>query len=576
MNTLDHKPVAFLCTGCKYYAIMKKLLLVCVLAVMAIAAIAQPSLQEGIRMLENENYKGALDQFNAIAKADPKNGSIYYYIGEVSYVQENAVEAEKAYKKGLSINSGCAECKVGIGKVLLDQGKKDEAKENFDAAMRLDKKNAEIYFLVGNAYLSSKNPDANKAAQYLGDARNLNAQVGKYWAHLGDAYEMLGNHGEAMTSYETAIEKDPKNTAAYIRIGKIWTGAKQYEKAIEYLQKAIELAPNDAQAYKDLIELYIQTNQYDKVTPLLTKYTELMGDDIDAKVRLVKFLTFQAKDYDRAIETGEPLLKSNPDQYTLHRWLAWAYWEKGLAKESYDHSKMLFDEISKKDDRQAYPSDYNYMAKAALKMGNIDEAAHIYRKYIELDSVPALDIYGQLAKAYYDAKNYEQAIAYYLRKAAIKELSVADLYYLGICYYFLDKNEQADSAFAKVLSITPDYIPGWKMRIKIANITDSLKTPQFLAKGLYDTLMPLISVDKEKYKKDIIEASHYLASYYVQVSENATEKAKEEKLKGTTYTMSSWKSYCYNKAIEYYNQVLSLDPADEDAKHYIEILKEGR
>src|SRR6188472_556766 len=178
MNTLDHKPVAFLHTGFKYCLEMKKLLFVCILAVMAGTAFAQPSLQEGIRMLENENYKGALDQFNAIAKNDPKNGTIYYYIGEVSYLQDNIAEAEKAYKKGLTINSSCAECKVGLGKILLDQGNLDEAKENFDAAMRLDKKNSEVYFLVGDAYLNSKHPDATKAAQYLGDARNLNPQLG--------------------------------------------------------------------------------------------------------------------------------------------------------------------------------------------------------------------------------------------------------------------------------------------------------------------------------------------------------------------------------------------------------------
>jgi hypothetical protein len=31
-----------------------------------------------------------------LQKNDPKNGTIYYYIGEVSYMQDNAVEAEKA------------------------------------------------------------------------------------------------------------------------------------------------------------------------------------------------------------------------------------------------------------------------------------------------------------------------------------------------------------------------------------------------------------------------------------------------------------------------------------------------
>lgn len=553
---------------------MKKLLFAFILALVGGAAIAQPTLKDGVKMLENENYKGALDIFNAIAKADPKNGTIYYYIGEVSYLQDIDAEAEKAYKKGLEINSRCAECKAGLGKLSLDKGNTAEAQEYFESAMNIDKKNPEIFYMVGNAYLSAAKPDANKAVQYLENAKAMNPSQGKYWARLGDAYELLGNHGEAMTSYETAIEKDPKNTAAYVSIAKIWTGAKQYDKAIDYLKKAIELSPNDAQAYKDLIELYIRTNQFEMVTPLLAKYTELMGDDIDAKVRLVKFLTFQAKDYDRAIETGEPLLKSNPDQYTLHRWLAWAYFEKGMFQESYDHSKMLFDEIGKKEDRQAYPSDYNYMAKAALKLGNIDDAAHIYRKYIELDSVPAYDIYGQLAKAYYDAKNYEQAIAYYLRKAAIKELNLADLYYLGICYYFLDKNEQADSAFAQVLTITPDYIPGWKMRNKIARLTDTLEPTKFLAKESYEKLLALYASDTAKYKADIIEASHFMASYYVQVAENATEKALAEQANSTTYTMSAWKTYCYNKAIEYYNQILSLDPTDEDANHYLGLLKD--
>src|SRR6187401_2956480 len=150
MNTLDHKPVAFLHPGYKNTSKMKKLLFAFILALVGGAAMAQPALKDGIKMLENENYKGALDQFNAIAKNDPKNGTIYYYIGEVSYLQDNIAEAEKAYKKGLTINSSCAECKVGLGKILMDQGKLDEAKENFDAAMRLDKKNSEVYFLVGD------------------------------------------------------------------------------------------------------------------------------------------------------------------------------------------------------------------------------------------------------------------------------------------------------------------------------------------------------------------------------------------------------------------------------------------
>lgn len=499
---------------------MKKLLFVSVFFSCATLVSTQvPSLQEGIRHLANENFTAALNTFTAIAKGDPKNGSIYYYIGEVSYRTEAYAEAEKAYRKGLSINPQCAECKAGIGKILLDQGKTVEAEENFASATRLDKKNPEVFAIIGEAYLYGKKPNGNKAVQFLSTARDMNPKVAKYWANLGNAYQMIGDNGEAMTSFETAVEKDPKNTSAYISMARIWASAKQTDLAIPKLLEAIRLSPDDAPPYKDLIELYIRTGAYDKVTPLLEKYVSLTGTDVDAKVRLVKFLTFQAKDYDRAIVEGEKLVKTNPEEYTLHRWLAWSYGEKGEYQHSHDHSVMLFDEIGKKEGRASFPSDYDYWGKAAFKLGLLDEAAHIYRKYLDLDPSRSQEIYGILAKAYYDSKNYEQAIAYYRRKGGEKPLSNADEYFYGLSYYRIDKYAEADSAFARVLAITPDFASAWYWRAQVGNRLDP-EQKEWLAKPFYESYIPLAESDKEKNKKGLAEAYNYMASYAVQHDDN--------------------------------------------------------
>lgn len=531
---------------------MKKLVFASLLVFSAMAAYAQePSFKEGLKQLVNENFSAAQATFTAIAKNDPKNGTIYYYIGEVSYEMEDYPEAEKAYKKGLTINPQCAECKVGIGKLLLDQGKADEAEENFQSAIRLDKKNPEIYALIGEAYLRTKKPNANKAIDYLSTARDMNPAVAWYWSSLGDAYKMANNNGEAMTSYETAIKKDPLNSAAYIAMARIWKGAKQDSLAIPLLIKAIELSPNDARAYKDLIELYIKNGQYDKVTPLLEKYVTLTGDDVDAKVRLVKFLTFQAKDYDRAIEEGEKLLKTNPEQYTLHRWLAWAYAEKSEYQHSYDHSKQLFDALEKNKERATFPSDYDYWGKAAFKLGLIDEAAHIYRKYLELDPSRSQEINGMLAKGYFDAKNYEQAAKYYLLKGAEKPLSVADNYYLGLSYFYLDENVKSDSVFIKVLEVTPDYAPGWMMRARVGNRLDTAEMKLYLPKVPYENYIKYAAADPVKNKRNLMEAYKYLGWYYVQKEDNVMAK-------------------------EYYDKALELDPADKETMDIIAILKGQR
>ena len=534
---------------------MKKLLFAALLVSCATVPRAQvPSLQEGIKQLQNENYAAAQTTFNAIAKSDPKNGTIYYYIGEVSYRTDAPAEAEKAYKKGLSINPQCAECKVGLGKLMLDQGKTMEAEEFFQSASKLDKKNPEIFAIIGDAYLNNKKPNGNKAVEYLSMARDMNPAVAKYWAHLGDAYELTGNHGEAMTCYETAIKKDPTISSAYISMARIWTKAKQDSLAIPLLEKAIELSPDDAQPYKYLIELYIKNGQYAKVTPLLDKYVALSGDDIDAKVRLIKFLTFQAKDYDRAILEGEKLLQTNPEQYTLHRWLAWAYGEKGDYQHSYDHSVMLFEELGKKDDRAAFPSDYDYYAKAAFKLGKIDEAAHIYRKYLELDPSRSQEIYGLLAKGYYDIKNWEQAKAYYLRLSAEKPLSVANNYYLGLTYWYLDQELLSDSTFAKVLEVTPDYAPAWMMRAKIGNRLDTAETKLYLSKVPYENYIKYTysADDMEKNKKNmknLKEAYDYLGRYWIQQEEKGNVTAKQ-----------------------YFEKILELDPADAETIEILRIL----
>lgn len=545
---------------------MKKILFAFILGTFYLVSGNAQTLQEGIQQMENENYAAALNTFNALCKADSRNSIAYYYIGEVNYLLENNQEAEKAYRKGLSINSQCSECYIGLGKLELDKGNTAEAEKHFETAIRANKKNASVYGFIGDAYLYGKKPNAQKAIEYLNQAKAIDPKKAVYWAHLGEAYEMTGNHGEAMSNYEIAVEKDPSNVEAYINMARIWARAQQEQLAIPKLEEAIRLAPNDARPIKDLYELYIRERQYEKVIPLLEKYTSLIGDDVDAQVRLVKFLTFQAKDYDRAIEKGEKLLKTYPDQYTLHRWLAWSYVGKARQMEenqktdpsitdsliinqyakAYEHSNKLFDALEIDSQRQKFPEDYEFWALSTLKTGKVDEAAHIYRKYIEFEPSKAADIYGTLAKTYFDSANYVQAIVYYNRKAEIQPLTNVDDWYQGLSYYYSKQYAEADSSFARLLEITPDYANGWFWRARSIHHTDTVEV-KTLAKPFYEKFIELAIGEPEKNKKNLVEAYHYLAFYHVQHDDLDVAKS-------------------------YYEKILQLDPTDKDAAEYIKLI----
>ncbi len=535
---------------------MKKLVFALVLLSSAALVQAQvPSMETGLQYLENENYGDALEAFSAIAKADPKNSSIYYYIGEVYYREGNSEEAEKSYLKGLDINSNCAECKVGMGKIRLDQKNIEDSEEYLESASRLGRKDDKIIALIGEAYLRSSNPNGEKAVDFLSRAKGMNPKDANTWALLGEAYLLVGNNGEAMTAFETAVDKDPTATSAYISMGRIWSAAKQDDLAIEQLEKAIELAPNDALPYKDLIEIYIRKNQYDKVTPLLEKYSSLAGDDIGAKVRLIKFLTFQAKDYDSAISKGEALIQTNPEQYTVYRWLAWAYAEKEMWQQSYNNSKKLFDEIAKKKGRTVFPSDYEYWAKAAFQLGRLDEAWEIYQNYLELVPERTLDIIDLFATTYYKDKEYDKAIKFYHLKGEQDSLNITDNYWLGLSYYYTDQDLKADSVFTRIIEDRPDYAQGWLMRAKIGNQLDRKDTSevkQFRSKEPYEKYIELSAEnpDSSEYvRKSLVEAYDYLGAYWVQQED-------------------------YEKSLEYYQELIAIDPENERALEYIKLLKQ--
>ncbi|MDQ3143050.1 MAG: tetratricopeptide repeat protein [Bacteroidota bacterium] len=508
------------------------------------------SLSEGLKQIENENYNAAILTFSSLNVRDPKNPIYPYYIGEIKYLLEENQAARDAYNLGLAISQKCDECRVGLAKLDLDAGLVGEAKKHIDAALKGNNKNHKLIALVGKTYLTSKKPNPDQAIEYLGRARDLDPKIASYWANLGDAYRMKGDFGNAMTSYETAVEKNKNNVEAYISMAKIWSASKQTDLAIEKLEQAIKLAPDYAPTYKDLYELYIRSGKLDKVIPILEKYVSLSGSDVDAKVRLVKFLTFQAKDFDRAIIEGLEVIATNPEQYTIHRWLAWSYGETGKYQESFDQSKLLFEAIDRDPTRKSFSSDYEYYAKASSKIGQLEVAEQMYARLIEKDTTRAGEIYGLLAKGYYDSKNYLKAIEWYRKKESSQSISNTDQYFMGLALYYTDHYHAADSSFAKVLELTPNFPNGWLFRARVANAIDSNQV-QFLAKPFYEKFVELASIDPTKNKNQLIESYLYLGYYQVQQNDNRGAKSTFE-------------------------LVTALDPTNKTAVEYLAILNKGK
>ncbi|MDT4832795.1 hypothetical protein FQZ97_663630 [compost metagenome] len=140
-----------------------------------------------------------------------------------------------------------------------------------------------------------------------------------------------------------------------------------------------------------------------------------------------------------------------------------------------------------------------------------------------------------------------------------------NLYYLGLSNfwnYAMLNNEKknpdqqllkdADSAFEKVIALVPDYDPALWYRVRVHKLLDSPEAPTGLAIPFYEKYVELVTVTKPEkattkaVSTNLIDAYNNLAAFY-----SATDK---------------------DKAIEFLNKTLTIDPQNAYATETLKIL----
>jgi tetratricopeptide (TPR) repeat protein len=524
---------------------MKKIQVFAALLLFAFTLKAQSPIETAKGLIVNENYgkaKEVLTQYIGTEKEPLKQAEAYYWLGESEYrdlIDDNQAKAfEKAreqYNKGIAAAKSSPHCQVGMSKLLLDAKNGKEALKTFDQAIKDSRKkpfkegHPEIFMLIGDSYLNctQKNPD--QAVSYYTRARDVEPTNGLTWLKLGDGNLAKGDAGAAMSAFESASQKDKSNADIFLKMGRIWKRASKNDLAEEQFKNGLKVNPQYAPIYKDLIELYMDTKKYDQVLPTLEKYIPLAGNDFSARRRLVTFLTYQAKDYDRAVVEAQKLLKDDPTQTTMYRWIAWAKCSKAdmklaeskgvlgddaklLYQEGRDASKKLFEVVPA--DRLVY-YDYEFPAKAALRMGDMDEASKLYKKVVELDSTKKCDYYTQFMGAFYAAKKYKEGLDLLTEKEGTT-CKVESSEYYNAMYYALGAKlyDQAIVYADKYSAAQPTLTDPMMIKGRALVQLDS-EVPTWKAKDVYEKLIATYEAKpSDRGKPHVATAYNYIGTYY--------------------------------------------------------------
>ena len=96
------------------------------------------NMQLALRLAQTKQFAAARKVFEELLLGEPTNVSLLNNIAYVSGEMGDYPRAGEYLQTAIQVSEACAECLNNLGAVLYKQGKKDEAKQSFEKAAKID------------------------------------------------------------------------------------------------------------------------------------------------------------------------------------------------------------------------------------------------------------------------------------------------------------------------------------------------------------------------------------------------------------------------------------------------------
>ena len=372
---------------------------------------------DGLAQSGTGHQKEALADLEQAANLEPTNAGVLGTLTQ-TYLQLNRPQdAERVAKRAITFNKEDKNAFLAYGSVLASENKFDEARVQFEAAAKLDPKDARPIVLEAQTYAST-NAIALAAQLYdraiAIDSTNVEALVGK--ARLAATQH---NVKDAVATYEQilALQVDPNDKVAVMdQEAIVYANEKMDAEATAAYQRPIAQYPNVLGSHTAYGEYLSAKNDKAGAEREFLAGAGPNRDQVDALARLGQ-LYAQQNNIPKAIDQFKRVTELTPNDPRARLLLGATY----AANKQFDKA------------RDAFKASYNlqHTPDALLGLGQADLQT---RNYAECTQV-----YDALDKGAPDLSRQNPAV----------------LYGLGQCYQGAKQPERAKAAYQKLLGYVP-------------------------------------------------------------------------------------------------------------------------
>ena len=503
-----------------------------------IAQVAPSALAEGVKLLNYEKNKSALNFFKEAYDKNPGDGETIFWYGQAMLAQnyngistpESIQKAKELYQKSLQAKGNDAWLLIGMSHIQSLEGADVNAvKQNLEVAITSTlntkgkykgKPNQDIINAIG--YVFSELPISIGDHRYAID--KLKETVSAYdvvssslYVSLGINYLKLGggeNGGDAVTAFQNAINSDPKNAYAFYRIGKVYQTQNNKESLDEYFAKAIAADPAIAPVYFSLYTYYAEVS-----TSIAKSNLDLFLQYADKDPIFEYFSAdylFRSGQFDQSLEKAKAMeaagsLTIFPGLAVL---LAKNYDKKGdtvLAK------SYIEPYITNTSPDKLINTDYELAVKILSKFsGSQGSLAVILEKAIAADTSKVNKLkYYKLGIDMYEKNNmYAEELKWYTSYSALRGVKDEVYYYKTASIAINAKDGALASTITKeYIAAYPEKPNGYLMNVRASKLLDTANNLGILFEAV-NVQNEFLLKDVAKNKQTLVNNYYTLIGYY--------------------------------------------------------------
>ncbi|TRX56759.1 tetratricopeptide repeat-containing sulfotransferase family protein [Thalassomonas sp. M1454] len=199
-------------------------------------------LEQGFALQQQGNLQGAETLYLKVLKQDKNNQFALNLLGVVCINKNDNLQAESYLQRALQVNDKDPETYSNLGLVYKEQKRFPQALQMFERSLQLNPKQPQTLNNLGNVLASINQHD--KAVYCFDSALKIDNRYLDCINNLTQSLKALSQFDKAIQVSEYALKIDPKRSDSLNNLGEIYNALTEYKMAKSAFERAIAIDGN--------------------------------------------------------------------------------------------------------------------------------------------------------------------------------------------------------------------------------------------------------------------------------------------------------------------------------------------